>query len=150
MLHFRVVCPLGRGSPLTVALLDCPGVHNVVMWPDVAQRPDGDLVQFDVAREAANDVIAVLRSRSLELVGSIAIERIDTALSDMAARAELEAPGDPSEAVIWEEVEARVRDDSSLSATFVAMLTIAVAIAAIGILTDSAVLIIGAMVIGPE
>ncbi len=150
MLHFRVICPLDQGASLSAALLDNPSVHNLVVWTAAARRPDGDLVQFDVAREVANDVIALLREQSLDHKGSIAIERIDTALSDIAAHAENEAPGDPSEAVIWEEVEARVRDDSSLSASFVTMLSLAVAIAAIGILTDSAVLIIGAMVIGPE
>lgn len=150
MLHFRVICPIDQGASLGAQLLDNPGVHNLVVWTAAAQRPAGDLVQFDVAREAANEVIALLRSRSVERTGSIAIERIDTALSDVAAHAQDEAPGDPSEAVIWEEVEARVRDDSSLSFSFVTMLTIAVAISAVGILTDSAVLIVGAMVIGPE
>lgn len=150
MLHFRVICPIDQGAALSADLLDNPGVHNLVVWAAAARRPEGDLVQFDVAREAANDVIALLRAQSLERVGSIAIERIDTALSDVAAHAENQVPGDPSEAVIWEEVEARIRDDSSLSASFVTMLTLAVAIAAVGILTDSAVLIVGAMVIGPE
>lgn len=150
MLHFRVVCPHGAAGELSASLLANPAVHNLVVWPNAAQRPAGDLLQFDVAREAANDVIALLRAEQLDRVGSIAIERVDTALSDVAASAERDAPGDPSEAVIWEEVEARVRDESSLSVSFVALLTIAVAIAAVGILTDSAVLIVGAMVVGPE
>ncbi len=150
MLHLRVVCPVGDGTRLAATLLENPAVHNVVVLPGAAQRPEGDLVQFDLARESANDIVALLRERRLEHVGSIAIERIDMAFSDVAAAAERAAPGDPSEAVIWEEVEARVRDESGLSASFVLMLTIAVAIAAVGILTDSAVLIVGAMVVGPE
>ena len=150
MLHFRVICPIGGGVALSALLLDQAAVHNLVLWAGVARRPDGDLIQFDVAREAGNDIVTLLRSQSLDHRGSIAIERIDTAISDAAAHAELQAPGDPSEAVIWEEVESRLRDDSSLSVSHVIMLTIAVAIAAIGILTDSAVLIVGAMVIGPE
>lgn len=128
------------------SLLDNPAVHNLIVWPNVAQRPSGDLVQFDIADEAANSVISQLRGLRLERVGSITIERIETALSDIAARSEVEAPGDPSEAVIWEEVEARIRDDSGLSTSFVLLLTIA----ATGILTDSSVLIVGAMVVGPE
>ncbi len=150
MLHVRVVCPGGDGARLAAALLENPAVHNVVVLPGAAQRPDGDLVQFDAARESANTIVAFLRERRLEHVGSIAIERIDMAFSDVAAAAERAAPGDPSEAVIWEEVEARVRDESGLSASFVLMLTIAVAIAAVGILTDAPVLIVGAMVVGPE
>lgn len=150
VLHIRVVCPPGEGAALAAVLLAEVSVHNLVVLPGAAQRPTGDLVQFDVAREAGNAVLALLRDRRLEHTGSIAIERIDMAFSDVAAQAERDAPGDPSEAVIWEEVEARVRDESGLSASIVLMLLIAVAIAAVGILTDSPVLIVGAMVVGPE
>lgn len=150
MLHIRVVTPAHCSDSLVEALHKNAGVINIVRWPDAARRPDGDLIQFDVAREAANDVIALLRSFRLEHEGSIAIERIDTAFSDIAAGAEAASPGDPSEAVIWEEVEARIRDESSLSTSFVALVVIAVLIAGIGILTDSAILIVGAMVVGPE
>ena len=118
--------------------------------PGAARRPSGDLVQFDVAREAANGVLAELRRLEIHRYGSIAVERIDTALSDVAAAAEASAPGDPSEAVIWEEVEARVRDESGLSPSFVALLVIAVLIGAVGVLADSPILIVGAMVVGPE
>ncbi len=118
--------------------------------PGAARRPAGDLVQFDVAREAANGVLERLRQLDLHRVGSIAVDRIDTALSDVAAAAEAHAPGEPSEAVIWEEVEARVRGDSGLSPSFVALLVIAVLIGAVGVLVDSPILIVGAMVVGPE
>jgi uncharacterized hydrophobic protein (TIGR00271 family) len=150
MLHVRVVAPASVRPALVDRLLEERSVLNVVVVPGVARRPDGDLVQFDVAREAANDVLAVLRSFELHRVGSISIERIDTAISDAHETAERLAPGDPSEAVIWEEVEARVRDESALSASFLALLVIAVLIGAVGILTDSAILIVGAMVVGPE
>ena len=150
MLHFRVVCPQHRSDAVEALLLANPAVLNLVVWPNVARRPTGNLLQFDVATEAANTVITALRQAEVDHEGSIAIERIDTALSDVAARAERDAPGDPSQAVIWEEVEARVRDDSGLSASFVLLLTIAVAIAGVGILTDAPVLIVGAMVVGPE
>jgi uncharacterized hydrophobic protein (TIGR00271 family) len=150
VLHVRVVTPPSRREQLLSRLLEERAVLNVVVLPGAARRPDGDLVQFDVASEAANQVIDVLRGLDLHRVGSIAIERIDTALSDAHARAEEHAPGDPSEAVIWEEVEARVRDESALSASYVALLVIAVLIGAVAILTDSAILIVGAMVVGPE
>lgn len=59
--------------------LGCPQSGRVAV---ATGRPDGDLVQFDIKGEAANDVIALLRSQSLERIGSTAIERIDTALSE--------------------------------------------------------------------
>ena len=150
MLHFRVICPASQTSDLVDQLVLARGVHSLTTRPGAARKPDGDLIEFDAAIEAGNTTINLLRSRNIDHVGSIAISRIDTALSDAAARAELEAPGDPSEAVIWEEVEARVRNESGLSASFIAMLTVATLIAGVAILTDSPVLVVGAMVVGPE
>ena len=150
MLHVRAITPPDRRVALVGELEADRAVCNIVVVPGAARRPDGDLVQFDVAREAANGLLERLRQRDLHHVGSIAVERIDTALSDVAAAAEAYAPGEPSEAVIWEEVEARVRDDSGLSPSLVALLVIAVLIGAVGVLVDSPILIVGAMVVGPE
>ena len=150
MLHIRVVTPSDLRVALLAALDRSPAVHNVVTLLDVARRPDGDLVQFDVAREAANEVIQSLRDLDLHRRGSIAIERVDASLSDVAAYAEARAPGDPSEAVVWEEVEARVRGESSLSWSYLVTMSVAVMIGAVAVLTDSPVLIVGAMVVGPD
>ncbi len=51
---------------------------------------------------------------------------------------------------MWEELLAQTHEESSLSATFLAFLTIACLLAAVGVATDSPVTIVGAMVVGPE
>ncbi|MDQ3163871.1 MAG: DUF389 domain-containing protein, partial [Actinomycetota bacterium] len=51
---------------------------------------------------------------------------------------------------VWEEVESRTSESAELSGSFVAFMVLATTIAAIGILTDSVILIIGAMIVGPE
>jgi uncharacterized hydrophobic protein (TIGR00271 family) len=150
MMHIRVVTPPEIRPALLSHLEDEPAVHNLVVFPGAARRPDGDLVQFDIAREGANQVISTLRSLDLHRVGSITIERIDMALSNVAEIAETLAPGQSSEAVVWEEVESRLRDESALTSSYVLMLSIAILIGAIGILLDSPVLIVGAMVVGPD
>ena len=61
-----------------------------------------------------------------------------------------QAPGNATDAVIWEEVESRTGDDAALTTSFVTFLTIATLLAGIGIVTDSAVTVVGAMVVGPE
>lgn len=71
-------------------------------------------------------------------------------LSDAAAYAEEAAPGDPTEAVIWEEVESRVRGDSKVTISYLALMVVSIMIAAVGILLDSTVLIVGSMVVGPD
>jgi uncharacterized hydrophobic protein (TIGR00271 family) len=64
--------------------------------------------------------------------------------------AERAAPGLPVDAVVWEEVESRVLESASISVSFLLFITIATMIGAIGIITDSVFLVIGAMVVGPE
>jgi uncharacterized hydrophobic protein (TIGR00271 family) len=71
-------------------------------------------------------------------------------LSDAADAAEEAAPGEGADAVVWEELVARTGEESRLNVTFLAFLTIACLLAAVGVLTDSAVTIVGAMVVGPE
>jgi uncharacterized hydrophobic protein (TIGR00271 family) len=121
-----------------------------VVFRGAAVEPAGDMISCDVAREAASYVIAAVRDLGDDRVCSIAVEQIDTSLSEGAVRAERAAPGSPVDAVVWEEVEAHTSEDATLSATFLILLVVAVLIAATGVLLDSSILIIGAMVVGPE
>ena len=52
--------------------------------------------------------------------------------------------------MVWEEVESRTSESAELSFSFLAFMVLATLIAGVGILTDSVILIIGAMVVGPE
>ena len=105
---------------------------------------------FDVAREAANPVFDSLRELGIIESGSISISESSAILGDDADRAEKAAPGHPSDGVVWDEVENRARDDSRLSWSFLAFLILATLIAGVGRYLDQPILIIGAMVVGPE
>jgi uncharacterized hydrophobic protein (TIGR00271 family) len=75
---------------------------------------------------------------------------LDTEISEFAEAAERHAKGMPSDAVVWEEVEQRTSESVELSAVFLAFMVLAALIAGVGILLDSPILIVGAMVVGPE
>jgi uncharacterized hydrophobic protein (TIGR00271 family) len=150
MLHMRIVVPQDGTAEVVSALTSRPGVTNIVLLPGAAIEPVGDLVLADVAREAANEVIEVLTELGCTSRGSVAMEAVDTSLSQAADQAEQEAPGSPGDAVVWEEVESRVEEESSLTWSFLTLLVAATLIAACGILLDSTILIVGAMVVGPE
>ena len=150
MLHLRIVAPHACADPALEVLTATPSVCNVVRLPGAAVRPEGDVILADVAREDASVVLADLRELGIHKQGSIAIESIDTEISDSADRAERAAPGLPSDAVVWEEVEARTSETTELSASFMAFMVLACLIAAVGIYLDTPILIIGAMVVGPE
>ena len=150
MVHLRIVVP-GDLSKRVFELLDhTPSVCNLIYLEGAARRPQGDVILCDVAREDASIVISDLRELRVHERGSIALEDIDSQVSDAAVRAEKYAVGLPSDAVVWEEVESRTSEDVELSASFLAFMVLAVMIAAVGILTDQIILIIGAMVVGPE
>ncbi|MFI7637864.1 DUF389 domain-containing protein [Nonomuraea sp. NPDC049400] len=148
VLHLRLISPTARTEEATAMLTDCTGVTNIVVLPGAAREPVGDVILCDAARESANEVLD--RLKWLETEGSIAIEQVDLSLSKAAADAVDEAPGEPDDAVVWEELAHRVRADSRITWAYLAFLAIATQIAGIGILQNSPILIVGAMVLGPE
>ena len=150
MLHLRLVTPPRLTQQVLELLEGASDVTNVWRLPGAARKPPGDLVSCDVAREDASSLIAELRTLGLDRAGSIAVENVDVSISDASDQAEFAAPGSPADAIVWEEVESRVEEGASLSQTFILLMLLATMIGAVGILTDSIVLIIGAMVVGPE
>ena len=150
MLHLRVVSPAARTDEVLALLRAEPAASNLTLQRGIALVPEGDVVTCDVAREGGNAILAALRTMGIHREGSIAVEHIDVSVSDVAAAAERSAPGFGSDAAVWEEVDARVRDESVLTAGFLTFLVVASLIAAVGLMEDSTVLIVGAMVVGPE
>jgi uncharacterized hydrophobic protein (TIGR00271 family) len=150
MVHLRIVAPPGLAEAALAVLESSPSVINVIHLPGAARKPQGDVILCDVAREDASIILEDLCALELDRKGSIAVELIDTALSDAAVIAERAAEGAPSDAVIWEDVTQRTSESAMLTPGFLIFMVLAALIASVGILLDSAILIVGAMVVGPE
>ena len=150
LLSLRVTVPVDRTDDVRDLFDRCPGTAHLAVLPGASVSPPGDLVLADVARESADALVAGLRELHVDRDGGITIEAVDTAVSAHAERAEEEAPGDGSDAVVWEQVVRTTAADSSLSVSYLSFLTIATLLAAVAIVNDSAILVIGAMVLGPE
>ena len=150
MLHLRVITPTKYTDAVLKVLLDHCGVTHIVISRGAALEPEGDSVTADVARESANEILEQIEAIGIKEFGGITLHPLETVLSDAAFRAEEEAPGEPGDAVVWEELLARTRQDSTLTLTFLAFLTISCLLAAVGVVTDSPVTVVGAMVVGPE
>jgi uncharacterized hydrophobic protein (TIGR00271 family) len=150
MVHLRIVAPLDRSRRVLDLLAASASVVNVVFVAGAAHRPEGDLILCDVAREDASIVIEDLKELQIHRDGSITLEQIDSQLSVAATRAEQAARGAPSDAVVWEEVEARTSESIELGGNFLAFMVLACLIASVGIFIGSPILIVGAMVVGPE
>ncbi len=150
MLHLRLISPTDRADAVCSLLTDTVGVTNVIVLAGAAREPAGDVILCDVAREAADHLVDELAALGIERDGSIAIEEIDAALSRAAQQAQVDAPGEGVDAVVWQQVEERTSEESALSVTFLVFLSIATLIAGVGVLLDQPILIVGAMVVGPE
>jgi uncharacterized hydrophobic protein (TIGR00271 family) len=150
MEHLRIVVPSYQAGRALDLLTANPSVCNLVYLERAARKPEGDVILCDVAREDTSVVVSDLRELNIDREGSIAMETIDSEISSAAVAAEKAAVGLPSDAVVWEEVESRTSENVELSANFLAFMVLAMLIAMVGILTDQLILIIGAMIVGPE
>ena len=150
MLHVRVVSPPSVTGRLLETLADHPGLENLIVLEGAARRPGGDAVLFDVHRSAANAVFRELRGLGLDRDGAITVEQVDASLTVMARPGRPIGSPDSEVAPVWEMVHATIRDGAVYSPSFFVLLAIAGLIAAVGIQTNSQILIVGAMVVGPE
>jgi uncharacterized hydrophobic protein (TIGR00271 family) len=115
-----------------------------------SEKPPGDLVFADVAREGANVVIDGLRELGVHQGGSLHLEPVTSWLSREGYEAERRTPGSGADSVVWADVTQHAYEDSELNWTYGSFMTLATLIATIAIVLDSQILVIGAMVLGPE
>jgi uncharacterized hydrophobic protein (TIGR00271 family) len=71
-------------------------------------------------------------------------------LSQHGLDAERRTPGSSADSVVWADVTQRAYEESELNWTYVSFMILATLIAGIAIVLDSQILVIGAMVLGPE
>ena len=108
------------------------------------------MILADVAREDASVILSDLKELGIHQDGR------DHGRADRhpdlraAPSGRSSTPGAPADAVVWEEVEARTSENVELSGVFLAFMVLAGLLAAVGIYQDSPILIVGAMVVGPE
>jgi uncharacterized hydrophobic protein (TIGR00271 family) len=164
MLHVRAVSPPDSTDHLVEQLSVDPGIRNLVVIRGAARRPAGDAVEFDLVSRFANPVLAQLRDQ-LRDRGSVVIENVAAAASgpeDQEGTGDQQATGEPGKPKagrrphhgeappVWEMVESNIRAGGEYPASFFALLVIAGLIGAVGILTNSQILVVAAMVVGPE
>ncbi|MTD16257.1 DUF389 domain-containing protein [Nakamurella sp. YIM 132087] len=150
MFHLRLLVPAELTGRILELLVSYPGVAHVTSVPGGAKLPAGDLVEADVVREATDELIDELIAIGLCDDGAITGEDLVLVRSPEADRAEAESPGQSADSVIWQQVEERSEGEAALSGTYLTFLTIAALLAGIGIVLNSPITIVGAMVVGPE
>ncbi len=150
MLHVRVVSPEELTPRLVAALTAEPGVRNLVVLLGAAKSPDGDAVQFDLLNESANPVLRQLRGLHRGGRGSVTVGEADVALGGPRNATETRRYARQERIPVWDMVEGTIRAGATYPPSFYVLLVAAALIAAVGILTNSQILVVGAMVVGPE
>ena len=150
LVHLRLTVPTHLADDVVDLLRHDDRSANLTRHVGASLSPVGDLVECDVARELAGEVIARLRDLGLHDSGGIVVTTPTSTPFTAARRLERAAPGDPDDAVIWDTVIEQCYAASRTTVSYYLFFVLASLLAAIAVITDSAVLVIGAMVVGPE
>lgn len=150
MLQLRLTSPSSLTDAVIQHLKSDPAVTALAVVPGAALKPAGDLITAELPREAANEIVDHLRKLGVHREGSIHLEPVRTWISNSGFEAERRTPGSSADAVVWAEVTQKAYEESELNWTYLSFMTMATLIAGIAIVLDSQILVIGAMVLGPE
>lgn len=150
MMQLRVVSTAEHTGRIVELLTHDSAVSSVAVHRGVSVKPKGDIVEADVAREGVNEIVDVLLGMGIHRSGSILLAEVPTWMSQNGFEADQVTPGASSDAVVWSEVTQTAYEDSEFNWTFVSFMFLATVLVAIAILLDSTILLIGAMVLGPE
>lgn len=150
LVHLRLTVPDDLTDGVREVLTGHDWITNVTVQPGACVQPPGDLVECDVAKEKANEVLGELDDLGVCDRGGILVTQPTGTPFRAANELEAAAPGHPDDAIIWESVEEQAEDGAVGTVSFQIFLVIAVSLGAIAVINDSAVLVVGAMVVGPE
>jgi uncharacterized hydrophobic protein (TIGR00271 family) len=143
MLRLRLAIEEGRADLVTEALEGTGGVHRIVaLTPERAGT--GIVLAADVMPSVADQVVHLIRDWE--------IDEADYLLT----RQEVVAPHPPhgslagGETFAWIEIMGEARTHSRPLGRYLALMAVAGVLAAIGVITDNPILIVGAMAVSPD
>jgi uncharacterized hydrophobic protein (TIGR00271 family) len=145
VLRLRASVEAERATPFGDQLRELDGVRRVVSQPDEAGGASAVVFVADVEPAAAD--------RLVEAIAELGIGVDDYLLT----RVEVVAPqqrhlgGDSGiQGFAWVEVMGQARANSRPLARYLALINVAAVIAALGVITSSSILIVGAMAVSPD
>jgi uncharacterized hydrophobic protein (TIGR00271 family) len=150
MVHLRIITPPDLTATVLQELADDPGATHIIAERGAATEPPGDLVSCDVVRASVNPLLRRLRSAGVTERGGITMTEPEATISAAADRAQAAIPAPEIDTIVWEEVAARTSDDSVFSLSFGVLMVLAGIIAAIAVVTNNPVLVVGAMIVSPD
>jgi uncharacterized hydrophobic protein (TIGR00271 family) len=150
VVHLRIVAPNTECRHVLELLEANDSVFNLIHFPGVASKPQGDLVLCDVPSRDVSLLVADLRELNVDVDGSIAIDHVDAEISGIAAQQRRRSRDIATDPVIWENVASRTSENVELSTSYLIFMSLAMLIASVGICFNQPILIVAAMVVGPD
>ena len=150
MMQLRVVTTEEDTDDVLRLLSQAEGVTFPQVYRGVVVEPPGNVIVAGVTRESADPVIDAIRNLGVGETGLIALNESETWISEPGLVAELTTPGSEADAMVWPTIIKRAYDESELNWTFISTFILSTLLAGIAIITDSQILTVGAMVLGPE
>jgi uncharacterized hydrophobic protein (TIGR00271 family) len=145
MLRLRSSIATDRATPLIDELRGLKGVRRIAIQADEGTRPAAAIITADVEPAAADRLVGSL--------SKLGVRAEDYVLS----RVEVVAPIKPPSSLraehrdlAWVEVVGEALESSRPLARYLALISVAAVIAALGVITANAILIVGAMAVSPD
>lgn len=143
MLRLRSSVDAERAPDFATALRDLEGVRRLVQQPD--EIVAGAVVFVaDVEPHAADEVVDTIAALGIS-VDDYVLTRVEVVAPLRRLRGD-----DVIEGFAWVEVLGQARANSRPLARYLALISVAAVIAALGVITSSGILIVGAMAVSPD
>jgi uncharacterized hydrophobic protein (TIGR00271 family) len=140
----RVTCPPDRTDHIVHLLLTEAGATELTVVADSSRVTLGDLILADVPRSVVDEVLERIEAAHLHPDLHVAVQQSERLVPPQ------DDDGADEEAVIWAQVVQDVHETGRLSWINVLLIVVAGCIAAIGIIQDQLLLIVGAMALSPD
>lgn len=140
----RVTCSPDRTEHIVGLLLDHAGASELTVVTDSSRVTLGDLILAEVPRSVVDEILERIAEAHLHPDLHVAVQQSERLVPPQ------DDDGADEEAVIWAQVVQDVHETGRLSWINVALIVVAGCIAAIGIIQDQLLLIVGAMALSPD
>jgi hypothetical protein len=137
--------PPEKADAVLRSIQDIEGVVGLARQRGMSLQPCGDIVLIQTTNDATREVLAILDELGVTDGGSVVTSEPRSMISpdhqDLIDR--------ESNETIWDEMAFLLRQDTNLAPNYLALMSLAGAIAAAGLWTDTLHIVIGSMVIAP-
>jgi uncharacterized hydrophobic protein (TIGR00271 family) len=143
----RIVCPPGRTDQVVRLLETAAGATEIAVVAATVRPAGDDLILAEVPRGRVDELLALIRDRR---PGSPMPAGVRVAVEPSKRLLPPPTPSEDDETVVWAQVVRDVGAAGRRSWVNTLLVTAAAAIAAIGIIEDQLLLIVGAMALSPD